>query len=246
MFTTTDFDKLQQIMGESPQKKELIEKLLDSHKMTLRTMSHEIRNPLTLVYSTLQLLEQQHSELITYKHWNSMREDVEYMKLLLEELSSYNNGEQLSLSDFNVGTFLKTIVLSFASSLIDTDISFTSRIDPELPVITADDVKLKEVILNLLRNAKEAVASDGSITLCAYQKDAHLHIEIQDNGCGIEEEALLHIFEPFVTYKQGGTGLGLAISKQVALAHGGSLTAFSKRNDVTTFLLTLPIQQNTK
>lgn len=244
MFTATDFDKLQQIMEESPEKKALLQKLLDSQNMTLKMISHEIRNPLTLVYSTLQLLESQHPELCSYKHWMNMREDVEYMKQLLEELSSFNNGGQLSLSVIDTASFLKSIALSFASSLIDTDIEFTSKIASGLPAFTGDSVKLKEVLLNLLRNAREAVADNGLIVFQAYLEEHLLHIDIRDNGCGIPAEELEHIFEPFVTHKSGGTGLGLAISQEVVHAHHGTLTVNSAQNISTTFALTLPIEQN--
>ena len=65
--------------------------------MEISTISHEIRNPLTLVYSTLQLIESQHPEVLTFSHWTELHQDIEYMKFLLEDLSSYNNGERLEL-----------------------------------------------------------------------------------------------------------------------------------------------------
>lgn len=159
MFQATDYDKLQQIMAESPEKKELLTRLLESQKMTISTISHEIRNPLTLVYSTLQMIESQHPEVLTYKHWSGMRADVEYMTQLLEELSSYNNGERLNRSSIETNTFLKTLSLSFASSIVDSDIIFTSKIQPGLPAVSGDPVKLRQVLLNLLANARDAVMS---------------------------------------------------------------------------------------
>lgn len=244
MFTTTDYDKLRQIMDESPQKEALIQKLLDSHKMTISTIGHEIRNPLTLVYSTLQLIESQHPEVLTYKYWESMRGDIEYMKLLLEELSSYNNGERLTLTSFSCASFLRPLVLSFAASLTETEIEFTSKIESDLPAITGDAVKLKEVILNLLRNAQDAAASDGSIYLHAYTANGMFNITVTDNGCGIPPEEIDNIFEPFVTHKPSGTGLGLAVSRRIAQAHGGSLTAVSAPGETTSFTLSLPIEKD--
>lgn len=244
MFTTTDYDKLQQIMDESPQKKELIQKLLDSHKMAVSTISHEIRNPLTLVYSTLQLIESQHPEVLTYKYWESMREDIEYMKLLLEELSSYNNGERLTFTSFPPASFLRPLVLSFAASLAETEIEFTSRLEPDLPIVTGDPLKLKEVILNLLRNARDAVGPKGSIYFHAYTERDMFCISIKDDGCGIPKEDIDNIFEPFVTHKKGGTGLGLAVSRRIVQAHGGSLTAVSTPGESATFTLSLPIEKD--
>ena len=122
MFSTTDYDKLHQIMAESPQKKELLTRLLESHRMDISTISHEIRNPLTLVYSTLQLIESQHPEVLTFPHWEGMRQDIEYMKQLLEQLSSYNNGGRLECASTDARTFLRKIALSFASTLVDSQI----------------------------------------------------------------------------------------------------------------------------
>ena len=87
------------------------------------TISHEIRNPLTLVYSMLQMIETAHPEVSTFKHWSDLHQNIEYMNQLLEELSSYNNGERLNISQIETNSFLKTLVLSFASSLVDTDIA---------------------------------------------------------------------------------------------------------------------------
>lgn len=246
MFTQTDYDKLQQIMEESPDKKELLTKLLKAHKLDLSTLSHEIRNPLTLVYSTLQLIEAAHPEVFGFKHWETMHHDIEYMNQLLLELSSYNNSECLSKETICTERFLKSIILSFASSLADTDIEFTSRLEPELPDICADSVKLRQVILNLLRNAKDALKMSCPdrkpfihFHACTFKNQ--LSITVNDNGYGIQKEHIDTIFDPFITYKQNGTGLGLPIARSIARAHGGSLTVSSKAGGPTEFRLTLPI-----
>ena len=95
MFTSTDHDKLQQLMASSPENRALIEKLLASHEEAVASISHEIRNPLTLVYSTLQLLESRHPDIVSDRYWLSMREDVEYMQQLLTDLSSLNHSRSL-------------------------------------------------------------------------------------------------------------------------------------------------------
>ncbi len=246
MFTQTDYNQLQQIMEESPKKKDLLTKLLTAHKMEISTLSHEIRNPLTLIYSTLQLIEAQHPEVLSYRHWDTLHQDIEYVKLLLEELSSYNNSERLSLSRLNTADFLKALVLSFAASVTETDLEFTSRIDSRLPVIHADSLRLKELLLNLLRNAQDSACSTAknspAVSLYAFTKGEHIYITISDNGSGIQPAELDNIFEPFITHKKDGTGLGLPIARRIAHAHGGSLTAASDPYTATTFTLTLPIQ----
>ena len=248
MFSATDYDKLQQIMEEAPWKKELLTRLLESHRMEVSAISHEIRNPFTLIYSTLQMIESERPDVTACTHWQTLCRDMEYMKLLLEELSSYNNGDHLNLAPMDTNTFLKTLALSFASSLVDTDIEFRSEISPELPPVTIDGVKLRQVLLNLLRNAKDAVTSFPypeerlpSIGFRAGLSGDMLQITVSDNGCGIPEEELSHIFQPFVTYKENGTGLGLAIARRIIAAHGGTLEAASAPGVHTIFTVSLPI-----
>ena len=127
---------------------------------------------------------------------------------------------------------------------------FTSKIPPALPVIQADPVKLRQLLLNLLTNAKAAVLSPAlknpeqlpSIFLEARLAKQSLVIEIRDNGCGITSEQRDKIFEPFVTYKKDGTGLGLALARRIATSHGGTLTVSSVPGTFTVFTLSLPVQ----
>lgn len=219
MFTESDYEKLHQIMAESPEKEELLTRLLHSHRMDISTISHEIRNPLTLIYSTLQMIEASNPEVLNIRHWSDLHSDIEYMKQLLEELSAYNNGQRLSPSSTDFDIFLKKISLSFASSIIETDIEFISRIEPGLPVMPADSIKLREVLLNLLGNARDAVLIQQStcsnhldsacncesnrsldtskaltyspqIHFHAWKEHSNLIISVSDNGCGIAPEHL--------------------------------------------------------
>ena len=80
MFTESDYEKLHQIMAESPEKEELLTRLLHSHRMDISTISHEIRNPLTLIYSTLQMIEASNPEVLNIRHWSDLHSDIEYMK----------------------------------------------------------------------------------------------------------------------------------------------------------------------
>lgn len=247
MFSMTDYDKLQQIMEESPQKKELLSRLLESHRMQISTISHEIRNPLSLVYSSLQLIEAGHPEVRKFRHWDEMRQDIEYMTQLLEELSSYNNGERLHLTDTGMSSFLRTLALSFAASLIDTRIEFISNIGPDLPVLPVDTVKFRQLLLNLLSNAKDALLAVDrpslTLTLSARVEGSSLTITVADNGCGIAPEDLDSLFEPFVTHKQGGTGLGLSIARRVVRAHRGTIHVSSQSGKGSIFTVSLPVEQ---
>lgn len=243
MLHNIDINKMNQLMEENKDAKQIISQLLENHHTTISTIAHEIRNPLTLVSSSLQVMQFQHPELKDIPNWNQTMEDVDFMRQLLEELSTFNNGSTLHYSVFSIEKLLKNIAISFAISMDeeDLDIEFSSVIPEELGDFTGDKIKLEEVFLNLLRNAKEAIETEGNITLSAARKKDTLTIKISDNGCGIPEDHIDSIFEPFKTYKQGGTGLGLSLSKRIIEAHNGTISVASEVGKGTSFTIKLPI-----
>lgn len=207
----------------------------------LSKFSHELRNPLTSVYSTIQLIEMQHPEVKDFKYWSNLAFDLEYMNRLLTDLSDFSKSESLQLSTFSLCTLLEKISLSFAANIANSQVEFTSKISPSIPQITGDKTKLQEVFLNLLKNAYDAAAPNKTIYLEAALCGENIIIKVKDTGCGIAAEQLPCIFEPFVTYKKNGSGLGLAICDKIIKAHGGSISVESNVNVGTTFSVCLPM-----
>ena len=207
----------------------------------LSKFSHELRNPLTSVYSSVQLIEMQHPEVADFKYWSNIISDLEYMNDLIAELSSFSKSERLKVQAFSSKALLEQVSLSFAASIADSHVEYTSKLDPSLPIIRGDEVKLKEVFRNLLQNAYEAALPDKTVFLHAYATDSELIVRIQDTGIGISEEQLPTIFDPFVTHKKEGTGLGLAICNHVARAHHGTISVNSEFGKGSTFTVTLPL-----
>lgn len=210
-------------------------------ELFISTFSHELRNPLTAVSSTLQLIEMQHPEVKDFKHWSSLTYDVEYMIHLLEDLSDYAKSEKLQPSTFSLRAMLEQVSLSFASSIVDSKVNFTSKIAPSINQITGDKTKLQEVFFNLLKNAYEACLPDKSIYMEATAMPDYYFIRIHDTGCGIPQDRLESIFEPFVTYKKEGSGLGLAICRHIIKTHGGEISVASQENSGTIFTIKLPV-----
>lgn len=205
----------------------------------LSKFSHEIRNPLSTLYSTLQLIESRHPEVKDYEYWSSLAYDIEYMNQLLNDFSSYAKSERLNLTTIEMRPFLEHLSLSFASSIAQTSVEYISKIDPHISQITVDKTKLQEVFLNMLKNAYEATAPDGTVRFEARSEEDLVVITISDNGCGISQEQLATIFDPFVTYKKDGTGLGLTICDHIIKAHGGTISVESEPCVGTTFRVTL-------
>ena len=205
----------------------------------LSKFSHELRNPLTSLSSSVQFIEYQHPEVKEYKFWGNLSSDIDYMLRLLEQFSDLSKANELQMAPCSLETLLSKVSLSFAAMVADTGVQFTSKIDPALPQIMGDGTKLQEVFRNLLKNALDATLPDKTITLEAVRVSDGAEIRICDTGCGIPKERLATIFDAFVTYKPEGTGLGLAICRQIVEAHGGTISVESDPNVGTTFTVRL-------
>ena len=207
----------------------------------LSKFSHELRNPLTSVYSTVQLIEAMHPEVKDFKYWSNISNDLEYMNRLLTDLSDFSKSEKLQVSTFSLRALLEQISLSFAAMIADSEVEYTAKISPSITQITGDKTKLQEVFLNLLKNAYEAALPNNTIYLEATSENDFVQILVRDTGCGITEEQFPIIFEPFVTYKKEGSGLGLAICKNIINAHGGTISVDSSMGEGTSFVVNIPL-----
>ena len=105
---------------------------------------------------------------------------------------------------------------------------------------TGDKIKLEQLVLNLLRNARDATDGTGSIFFSAEKEEGRILIPCRDTGCGIPDDRIGTIFDPFVTYKENGTGLGLSAARRIAEAHGGAIEVRSLPGKETVFTVTLP------
>ena len=208
----------------------------------LNKFAHELRNPLTTLYSTVQLIEFQHPEVKNFKYWANLTHDIEYMDQLINQLSDFSKSETLEKSTFSLHELLEQVSLSFATTIVNSDVVYSSKIDSSIHQIIGDKTKLQEVFLNLLKNAYEAALPDKTIYLEAFSENDMAVIQVRDTGCGIPSELLPTIFEPYVTYKEHGTGLGLSICNQIVKAHGGSLSVVSSVGVGTTFSVSLPLK----
>ncbi len=202
--------------------------------------AHELRNPLTSAYSTIQLIESQHPEVREFKFWTALAGDFIYMNDLITKFSNMARAERPQLKPCSSKAILEQVSLSFAASIAHSQVEYTAKLSPSLPIVNGDETSLKEVFRNLLKNAYDACLPDKTIYLEAFHTDTELIVRIKDTGCGIPEDQLATIFDPFVTTKQDGTGLGLAICHHVIKAHGGKLEVESAPGIGTTFTVSLP------
>lgn len=241
MLSHIDICRMNRLMEHNPEAKKIIEQLLQNHQTIVSLISHEIRNPLTLISSSLQLMEQTHPEVRDFSNWDQTMQDLDFLCQLLSELSAYNNGSTLRYQVFSLQELLRSVAVSFAISLENASVSFRSSIDPAIKDYAGDQIKLREVLLNLLKNARESQADEIVLSASSGCDTSGIQISIRDNGCGIEQDQLDQIFQAFHTTKQEGTGLGLSLSKRIIEAHHGTLTVTSAPEEGSTFTVFLPL-----
>lgn len=213
----------------------------------LSAISHEVRNPVTLINSYLQLLAKNHPEICGTPYWINILSEMSHLKDLLNDLTAYQNGSRLAPVPTDLNAYLEEYAELLAPLLSQKPyVTFTYDAADPLPEVSVDRHKLRQVLDNLVRNALEAIeevrtAEQPALCLRADVWEKFVRITVRDNGCGIDDDFLETIFDPFVTHKPDGTGLGLAIAQQIILAHGGRLICSSK-SQPTEFQILLPAQ----
>lgn len=240
MLTRDESQQLNNYSEKDPYLKTLLHRLEEEHRSEVSRISHEIRNPVTLINSYLQLTEHHYPQVADYSTWKPIMENMEYLKTLLEDLSHYNHAGVLHPETFSLPQLLKDICRDAAAAWFPIHIVFHQR--TAVPTAWADKTKLKEAVLNLIRNGAEALENrpNGKIILSLTVVENCFLIQVSNNGPQIRPEHMKDMFEPFVSHKKDGTGLGLSIVRSIAMAHGGSISATSIP-DETCFRLKIPI-----
>lgn len=251
MLTAEDYEKLTQLMQENDEFSYVVRRITEENKYLLSKTSHELRNMLTLIGSSLQLMEKQHPEVANFKYWNQIIDDLSTTNQLLVELAGYNESREIIMQKGDLSELIIHTVASFQGECLNRGILLKESIDKETLEYTKDYIfdhlRLKQALVNLLKNAMEACECGDTITISLQlatknnpeEKDS-LVIGISDTGTPICQEDLSSIFEPYYTTKESGTGLGLTIVRNIVLKHGGDIVVNSSENQ-TSFYLKLPI-----
>jgi signal transduction histidine kinase len=121
-----------------------------------------------------------------------------------------------------------------------TGVKMRTELDPQLPVLNADESQLWQAILNLVRNAIEAMPKGGTLTVRTERRDTGVVLTVADTGGGMTEEDRAKVFTPFFSTKVGGTGLGLPLTQQIVTEHGGQIRCESTPNQGTIFTIEFP------
>ena len=200
-------------------------------------VGHELRNPLGVLSNVFYLLRQRlgRDDPWVNRQLATGEREVGAATLIVSDLLEFSRPRQPVVEDVNVADLVEE-VLSVAPP--PTGVEVGRRLPLGLPPLRADRSQLRQVLLNLVSNAYDAMP-DGGLLVVEADGDA-LRLRVSDTGGGIAEEDLLHLFEPFFTTKVKGIGLGLSVAQRIADAHGGSLDVTTHPGMGASFTLTLP------
>ena len=222
--------------------------------------AHEIRNPLTSIRSTIQYLQKTITDAAKKELVVGLIQEVDRINEIIEGLLSFSKPTRPETEQVNLDSLLEQTLTLIATSAKKRKIEVDYKFDATEKQLEADPSQLKQVFLNIMMNAMQAMDDGGNLQILveSSRKDGQLSAEGQkrflitfkDSGEGIPKENLEHVFDPFFTTKKDGTGLGLSISYGIIQQHGGdieieSLTREEKPDNSGTYVtITLPIKRS--
>lgn len=238
IITFIDISEVEKVRKEMRQK----ERLATMGEVVAR-VAHEMRNPLFGISASAQILAMElplspeQKELMA-----SILTEGRRMNHMVDELLDCSKEMRLKKVSFD---FVKAVrdAISFNQPLIlEKRLSLHKTLTEEEIPVTADPERIRQVLVNLLKNAIDAVPEGGNISACLQRLDNKVGVTIGDSGPGIPEQSLEKIFDIFYTTKKGGTGLGLPISRKIMEAHDGSLVAGNDPDGGAVFTVMLPLE----
>jgi len=206
-------------------------------------VTHEIRNPLSSIGLNVEMLEEEipPAQSEARKLVGAISREVGRLEQLSEEYlrvarlpSPRMEAEDVAALVRDVAGFVK-LEMDRAGCTVNVEVA------DKVPPALFDEAQLRQALLNLLRNAREAMPSGGAIDVGVRAEGMSVGITVDDRGSGISDEVRARIFDPFFSTKGEGTGLGLAITRQIVEAHGGTISCAPREGGGTTFKIALPI-----
>jgi two-component system sporulation sensor kinase A len=218
------------------------EKLQNAEKLSVvgqlaAGIAHEIRNPLTAIKGFTQLLYEEHkgdfAEVIL--------SELERIEGIVNDLLVLAKPQITEMEETCLTNVVKSVITLLNSQAVMENIVIELTQSPGEFYVKCEKDKIKQVLINIIKNSIEAMPAGGKINVDIRQEDHSVIISVEDEGIGIPEERLAKLGEPFYSTKEKGTGLGIMICKKIIKNHGGNLYIHSRENEGTTVRITLPL-----
>lgn len=204
-------------------------------------VAHEIRNPLTSIKGYTEFLQMVETNSERLEYFDIILDEINRVNHIVEDFMLLAKPKSVQLKEKNVVSLLKYVISLFELEISDKQISMSFNSSDQSILIQCDEYRLKQVFINFIKNAIDAMPDGGEIIVNAEIKNEYVYISIIDTGVGIPPEKLTKIGEPFFTTKKKGNGLGLMVSFHIIESHGGKIHVKSELHKGTTFTIELPM-----
>jgi two-component system NtrC family sensor kinase len=243
------FKDLRERLGIERELQKMREALLQSEKLAAMgrltsQIAHELNNPIYGIMNTLELLKTEiPPESKRRKILELSLSETQRLAEMLRNMLSFSKPEEEKRRPVKINELVEGILLVMEKQMKETNIKMETHFDDGIPEVMASTNQMRQVLLNMFKNAKEAMPKGGTLIIRTSREDNKVLIHIQDTGVGIPEEIRSKIFEAFFTTKQKvkGVGLGLSVCYGIIKGHGGKIKVESEEGQGTTFTITLPI-----
>ena len=209
-------------------------------KNSLFKLTHEIKNPLAVCKGYLEMINLDNREK-SEKYIGIIKDEIERSLLIMADFKQLNK-ITLNKEILDINYLIKEVCDSLYLLIDNHNIKINFNNNEEI-YISLDYNKIKQVLINIIKNSKEAIKDKGVIDIDTYTKRNKLYIKITDNGIGMDEDTLNRLTELFFTTKTNGTGLGIALSNEIIKAHNGTIEYKSKIDEGTTVIIKLPLKE---
>ncbi len=206
-------------------------------------LAHEIKNPLAGIQGAIEVLRDETNDVETQRLYGEMLSELQRVNAILMRLLESGRPAPLRLARTDLARLLGDIAELLTPALRRKRVALRTETAEGLPEVQVDPAKLRQVLVNLIQNASEAMPESGGhivVRASHFPRESAVVVAVEDDGPGIPAEHLQNLFEPFFTTKFTGTGLGLSISKSLIEQHGGHIEVSSEPGRGTTFLIFLP------
>jgi signal transduction histidine kinase len=211
-------------------------------------VSHEVRNPLSSIGLNVELLEEElrGANPETRELLAAVQREITRLGAVTEEYLRVARLPNPHLLPEDMGDVVRGAVQLLRLELQAAAVQIELDLDDTLPLVAMDEAQMRQVLINLLKNAREAMPTGGKVRISAHAHESGVALSVCDDGVGMEPEQKERIFDLFYTTKQRGSGLGLPLTQQIVVAHGGHIRCESSPGNGTTFTLFLPAARATE
>ncbi|MEL6897660.1 MAG: ATP-binding protein [Planctomycetota bacterium] len=210
------------------------------------SLAHEIKNPLSVIHMNIDLLSEELEDINdpairrAMQKVDIVRNQAERMGGLLSDFLRFARLRDLQLTPGSLNDQIDAVLQAYAAQAESGGIVIQRFLDADLPMMRLHSETLQAALMNLVKNAIEAMDHGGQLYVRTYSTSDGIALDLIDTGSGVDSNTVLHMFEPFYSTKDGGSGLGLPTARKIIEAHGGHINVQSEQGRGTKFVLAFP------